>query len=163
MSRKLRKGERFKRWTVIGDAAPHVHSDGVGRARYERPRVRVECVCGERAVVEVRDLLRGRTTGCRSQKCRDDWRVHGMVELALSELRARVFEEADERAFDLAQDWIRSITLLAARDPAAPPALELVRAAVDLERRRGRRRRSRAERAEDQMQLVLFEGGADAC
>lgn len=55
------------RWTVLRYAAPAMRRES---DHGNRRRVYCRCVCGREEVLWVQDLLAGRTTGCKSIKCR---------------------------------------------------------------------------------------------
>ena len=58
--RKVRKGSRFGRWTVIKSVKPKRYVS----ARSNSSRWLCQCECGERAVVFETNLLSGRSTSC---------------------------------------------------------------------------------------------------
>lgn len=68
MGLPILKGSTFGRYTVTGPA-PSVFTSGCNRSR-----VWVECACGHKSCVLQRDLRIGRTSGCRSQRCREAWK-----------------------------------------------------------------------------------------
>lgn len=65
--RRLTAGDRIGRWTVVRPAGFRMQS-GKNRARCV-----VRCVCGAERVAFEYMLKAGKTTGCRSRRCRRRW------------------------------------------------------------------------------------------
>jgi hypothetical protein len=62
---KVKRGDKYERWTVIRESAPGRRSDGK-----VVPRVLVRCVCGVEKTLFAHYLRQGRSKGCRSARCR---------------------------------------------------------------------------------------------
>lgn len=78
---RLSTGTRFGRWTVVG----HAPAKQVGGENYRRACVYVECVCGVRQRALEGDLKRGRSSGCRSSRCRARWEAMRYIGTMLEE------------------------------------------------------------------------------
>ena len=76
------KGQQFGRWTVLGDAP----SRAIGSESQQRKHVRVECTCGLRRTIAVRQLRRGTATGCGTAACRRRYDARALLLAAASRL-----------------------------------------------------------------------------
>lgn len=91
MTETIERGTTYGRWTVMRTAPPkHV-------GRQKRQQVACRCVCGKEKLLEPRDLEAGRTSGCKSGRCREQWAIDQAVE----EARERALLEGHQQAAEV--------------------------------------------------------------
>ncbi|MFW5921220.1 MAG: hypothetical protein ACOCUS_05215, partial [Polyangiales bacterium] len=69
------KGSYVGRWYVKRHASPAELTNWPS----PQARVVVECVCGRERPILLRYLVLGRSTGCRSKRCRNAWEAAGRI------------------------------------------------------------------------------------
>jgi hypothetical protein len=101
---KLAAGAVCWRWTVLRPAAPaQRRQERAADAPTWQRRVRVRCACGHIDTVWERDVVRGRSRGCRRASCRHEFEkeVRMQIDKALEERLAKLVKSKEAKQVEL--------------------------------------------------------------
>ncbi|MEM1415127.1 MAG: hypothetical protein AAGH15_09515 [Myxococcota bacterium] len=114
MSKGIKPGTRFGRWTVVGPLPSRRRSGTLRR------RSKVRCVCSHEQSAWDAELTNGRTHGCSSRECMHRWDTLQLLRPSLLIL-GHTEEEVDE----VCAIWLRALAKLRAGSLEEPPSLPL--------------------------------------